>query len=80
MSNEEIRKRQAILDNSKITEETEKEYNELTTREIINDYLYYGYGIKTFIDNDYECARNITYDRLKELFEEQRDYLGNCDL
>ena len=87
MSFNEIERKKTTLENEynniHTTMERKKEieiiYNELTSREIINDYLYYGYGLKTFIDNDYECAKNINYDRLKQLFEEQRNYLGNCD-
>lgn len=59
--------------------EIQNEYNELLVRETINDYLYYGYGLKTFVENDYDYAKNITIERLEQLFAEQRDYLGDIE-
>lgn len=59
--------------------EIQNEYNELLTRQSINDYLYYGYGLKTFVSNNYDYAKNITIDRLKQLFAEQQEYLGGAE-
>lgn len=59
--------------------EIQNEYNELLVRETINDYLYYGYGLKTFVSNNYDYAKNITIDRLKQLFAEQQEYLGGAE-
>ena len=52
----------------------EHEFNELQTRLTINDYLIYGYGLKTFLENNY--AKNIKLDRLKTLWNEQLQTLG----
>ena len=49
------------------------------TRQSINDYLYYGYGLKTFVSNNYDYAKNISIDRLKQLFAEQQEYLGGAE-
>lgn len=57
----------------------QNEYNELLVRETINDYLYYGYGLETFVSNNYDYAKNITIDRLKQLFAEQQKYLGGAE-
>lgn len=62
--------------NKKPSKELEDKYNILTCREIINDYLYYGYGIDTFIKNNYLCAKNISIDTIKELFKEQAKIMG----
>lgn len=59
--------------------EIQNEYNELLTRQSINDYLYYGYGLKTFVSNNYDYAKNISIDRLKQLFAEQQEYLGGAE-
>ena len=54
----------------------EHEFNELQTRLTINDYLIYGYGLKTFLENNYNYAKNIKLDRLKTLWNEQSQTLG----
>lgn len=41
--------------------EIQNEYNELLVRETINDYLYYGYGLKTFVSNNYDYAKKYHY-------------------
>lgn len=58
----------------------EREHDELIARLTINDYLLYGYGLKTLIEQDYSYTRSISLDRLKNLWNEQRNMLGECDL
>lgn len=48
-------------------------------RLMINDYLYYGYGIKTFLEQDYEITKILGVQKIKELFKEQTEVLGNMD-
>lgn len=48
-------------------------------RSMINDYLYYGYGLKTFLEQDYEITKDLGVQKIKELFEEQTEVLGNMD-
>lgn len=74
---EEINKIFNETTDEKLKKELEHEYNILTCREIINDYLYYGYGLRTFLENDYECAKKLNIDTLKQLFKEQTETLGN---
>lgn len=58
-----------------------KKENDLinTARLMINDYLYYGYGIKTFLEQDYEITKILGVQKIKELFKEQTEVLGNMD-
>ena len=48
-------------------------------RSMINDYLYYGYGIKTFLEQDYEITKDLGIPKIKELFREQVEVLGNMN-
>lgn len=48
-------------------------------RSIINDYLYYGYGLKTFLEQDYEITKVLGVQKIRELFKEQTEVLGNMD-
>lgn len=57
----------------------EHEHDELITRLTINDYLVYGYGLKTLIEQDYSYTRGISLDRLKTLWNEQRNMLGESN-
>ena len=57
----------------------EREHDELITRLTINDYLVYGYGLKTLIEQDYSYTRSISLDRLKTLWNEQRNMLGESN-
>ena len=58
-----------------------KKENDLinTARLMINDYLYYGYGIKTFLEQDYEITKILGVQKIKELFKEQTEVLGNMN-
>lgn len=57
----------------------EREHDELITRLTINDYLVYGHGLKTLIEQDYNYTRSISLDRLKTLWNEQKNMLGECE-
>ena len=46
-------------------------------RLMIRDYLYYGYGIKTFLEQDYDITKELGIYKIKELFKEQTEILGN---
>lgn len=46
-------------------------------RLMIRDYLYYGYGIKTFLEQDYDITKELGIHKIKELFKEQTEILGN---
>lgn len=46
-------------------------------RLMIKDYLYYGYGIKTFLEQDYNITKELGIHKIKELFKEQTEILGN---
>lgn len=48
-------------------------------RLMINDYLYYGYGLKTFLEQDYEITKVLGVPKIKELFQEQTKVLGNMN-
>ena len=54
-------------------------YNNLieVARLMIRDYLYYGYGIKTFLEQDYDITKVLGTYKIKELFKEQTEILGN---
>ncbi|MBO5476132.1 MAG: hypothetical protein J6A15_00065 [Clostridia bacterium] len=54
-------------------------YNNLVevARLMIRDYLYYGYGIKTFLEQDYDITKELGIHKIKELFKEQTEILGN---
>ena len=56
-------------------------YNNLVevTRLMIRDYLYYGYGIKTFLEQDYDITKVLGIYKIKELFKEQTEILGNMN-
>lgn len=58
-----------------------KKENDLinTARLMINDYLYYGYGIKTFLEQDYDITKVLGVSKIKELFQEQVEVLGNMN-
>ena len=58
-----------------------KKENDLinTARLMIKDYLYYGYGIKTFLEQDYEITKILGVQKIKELFKEQTEVLGNMN-
>lgn len=45
--------------------------------EMINDYLYYGYGLKTWIKQDYNITKELGLKRIKELFEKQIKRIGS---
>lgn len=61
--------------------ENNNNYDKLVevARSMINDYLYYGYGVKTFLEQDYEITKDLGVQKIKELFEEQTEVLGNMD-
>lgn len=48
-------------------------------RLMINDYLYHGYGLKTFLEQDYDITKDLGVQKIKELFQEQTEVLGNMD-
>lgn len=48
-------------------------------RLMIRDYLYYGYGIKTFLEQDYNITKVLGTYKIKELFKEQTEVLGNMN-
>ena len=48
-------------------------------RLMIKDYLYYGYGVKTFLEQDYNITKVLGVQKIKELFEEQLEVLGNMN-
>ena len=48
-------------------------------RLMIRDYLYYGYGIKTFLEQDYDITKVLGTYKIKELFKEQTEILGNMN-
>ena len=50
-----------------------------TARLMIKDFLYYGYGIKTFLEQDYDIIKDLGVQKIKELFEEQTEVLGNMN-
>ena len=58
-----------------------KKENDLinTARLMIKDYLYYGYGIKTFLEQDYEITKVLGVQKIEELFREQVEVLGNMN-
>lgn len=58
-----------------------KKENDLinTARLMIKDYLYYGYGLNTFLEQDYEITKVLGIQKIKELFREQVEVLGNMD-
>lgn len=58
-----------------------KKENDLinTARLMIKDYLYYGYGLNTFLEQDYEITKVLGIQKIKELFREKVEVLGNMD-
>lgn len=50
---------------------------EKTSIEMINDYLYYGYGLKTWIEQDYNITKELGIKRIKELFDQQIKKIGS---
>jgi hypothetical protein len=58
-----------------------KKENDLinTARLMIKDYLYFGYGIKTFLEQDYEITKVLGVQKIRELFREQVEVLGNMN-
>lgn len=46
-------------------------------KEMIRDYLYYGYGLKTWLEQDYEITKYLGIDKIKELFEEMTIEMGS---
>lgn len=84
MKKEIIRElKQAIIKNfrestdKKEQEQLESQFNELLTRETINDYLYYGYSLEFLEEQGYNYTKKITKERLKELWQEQVEILGS---
>lgn len=49
---------------------------ENTARDMIKDYLYYGYGLKTWQEQDYEITNYLGLERIKELFKEEQYKMG----
>lgn len=47
--------------------------------EMINDYLYYGYGLKTWMQQDYEITKILGTEKIKKLFKKQVEKLGNME-
>ena len=45
--------------------------------EMIDDYLYYGYGLKTWIEQDYDITKKLGLDKIKELFKKEVERLGD---
>ena len=62
-------------------EKVDNNYDNLVevARLMIRDYLYYGYGVKTFLEQDYEITKVLGVQKIKELFQEQVEVLGNMD-
>ena len=48
-------------------------------RLMIRDYLYYGYGVKTFLEQDYDITKVLGIYKIKELIKEQTEILGNIN-
>ena len=46
-------------------------------KEMIRDYLYYGYGLKTWVEQDYEITKCLGIDKIKELFKEVTIEMGS---
>ena len=61
--------------------ENNNNYDKLVevARSMINDYLYYGDGLKTFLEQDYEITKDLGVQKIEELFKEQTEVLGNMD-
>ena len=45
-------------------------------KQMINDYLYYGYGLETWIEQDYPITKTLGIETIKRLFKEQKEKLG----
>ena len=69
-----------MTEEEKAKSDINKEYQKLICRETINDYLYYGYGVKTFMEQCYDYASLLTEEDIKQLFREQTEVLGNEEL
>ena len=48
----------------------------MTVKEMIRDYLYYGYGLKTWLQQDYEITKVLGINKIKELFKEVQEEMG----
>lgn len=44
---------------------------------MINDYLYYGYGLDTWLKQDYNITKELGLEKIKELWKKQTKKLGN---
>lgn len=53
------------------------ENNIMIAKEMIRDYLYYGYGLKTWIEQDYQITKILGLDKIKELFKEIQNEMGS---
>lgn len=62
-------------------EKVNNNYDKLVevARLMINDYLYYGYGLKTFLEQDYDITKDLGVQKIQELFKEQVEVLGNMN-
>jgi hypothetical protein len=50
---------------------------EETLKKMIKDYLYYGYGLKTFISMDYPIVNEYGEENLKKLWKKVVQELGD---
>ena len=41
-------------------------------KEMIRDYLYYGYGLKTWLEQDYEIAKYLGTDQILRVVQNRR--------
>lgn len=64
------------LDTQKSLKKLNLEYDELTTRLIMNTFIVEGLGLKAFMQADYDCTKKISKMRLKRLWKEQFYSLG----
>lgn len=67
------------LDTQKSLKKVKKlnlEYDELTTRLLINTFIVEGLGLKAFMQADFDCTKKISKMRLKRLWKEQFYFLG----
>ena len=48
-------------------------------KQMINDYLYYGYGLETWVEQDYPITKTLGIETIKRLFKEQKEKLGKIN-
>ena len=48
-------------------------------KQMINDYLYYGYSLETWVEQDYPITKALGIETIKRLFKEQREKLGKIN-